>query len=392
MVSKTFGEWRCRTFVAYLATARQVLWILFGSLPPAYSAWEILVHSPPKAALSMPREPLPAAPSLEKRAVEPTPPGQLRVSGRVVDSHGDPIADAEVWLENMSVEGGSNPSWLGADSNGRFNAPQAPSGLYTITAAARGFLPRAIAVELDTDVGDLRLELATAPPPRALVVDPEGRPVALAIVAACSNQSNETTLVSASDGTVDFGPGASGCLATAHHARFSHSTPVRLASENRATLRLERGGAIEGVVTDSNGRALSDATISVTTFNPAASEGPLAGSMPDLGVAFGRDFRLSGLAPGVYVLGVNRRARRDEDENVGELASATFEVEAGRVVRGVHIVVDTSDPPDTESPRLPWVVARQFARTPRFAPSLEVVAEDDAVVEDAPEEDDRRGG
>jgi hypothetical protein len=329
--------------VGYFATARHVFWILFGCVPPAYSAWEILAHGPAKAALSIPPEPLPADHSLEKRAVEPVEPGSLRVSGRVVDSYGDPIADAEVWLENMGAPGGTNPSWLGTDSNGRFNAPPSQAGLYTITAAARGFLPRAVAVELDTDVGDLRLELAPAPPPRVLVVDPEGRPIAHAIVVACSKQSNETTLVSASDGTVEFGPGATGCFATAHHERFSHSTPVRLASEGRATLRLERGGAIEGVVTDSHGRALSDATISVTTFSPSASEEALAGSVPDLAVAFGRDFRLSSLAPGVYVLGVNRRARREEDGNVEELVSATFEVEAGRVVRGVHIVIDTSD-------------------------------------------------
>jgi hypothetical protein len=363
--------------VGYSATVRRLFWLLFGTLPPACSAWEIFVHGPTKAALSAPRERLPALPSLEKPAASPVAPASFRLSGRVVDSYGDPIENAEVWLENMGAPSGSKPSWLGTDSNGRFNAPPARAGLYTITAAARGFSPRAIAVELDTDVGDLRLELAPAPSPRALVVDPEGRPIARAIVVACSKQSNETTLVSASDGTVEFAPGASGCLATAHHERFSRSTAARLGSERRATLRLERGGAIEGVVTDSNGRALSDATISVTTFTPSASEEPLVGSTPDVGVAFGRAFRLSGLAPGVYVLGVNRRARREEDGDVEELVSATFEVEAGRVVRGVHIVVDTNDSPDPESFGPPRLAARQFARTPRFAPSPDVMAEDE---------------
>jgi hypothetical protein len=213
-------------------------------------------------------------------------------------------------------------------------------------------LPRAIALELDADAGELRLALARAPSPRVLVVDPEGRPGADAIVLACP-QRDEWTLVSAADGTVEFGPGAIGCIATAHHLRYSHSPPVRLTAEGRATLRLEPGGAIEGVVTDSSGRALFDAEVSVTSFDANENEQPLVGSTPEVRVSVGRDFRLSGLAPGTYVVDVFQRARHEQDD-VTTLASASFEVPPGQVVRGVHIIVDTSvsEPEPVEAPNV----------------------------------------
>jgi hypothetical protein len=290
-----------------------------------------------------------AAPSLQNPAATdeigapraPSSAHSFNVWGRVLDTHGDPIADAEVWVEPMNRRADARTVWLGTDSDGRFGSPPVPPGLYTITAAARGFVGRAVAVELDTDVGDLRLSLDTAPSPRVLVVDPDGRPVADAVVAACADEA-EVTLHSTSDGTVAFGPGALGCAARAHHARFSRSSPVRLTGKPLAVLRLERGGSIEGVVTDPSGLSLRDGEVSVLSFEPGEDERPLAGSSLELVLPLGREFRLSGLAPGAYVLAVFRHARRGDCDSSEQLAASSFEVTRGHVVRGVHIVVDPS--------------------------------------------------
>jgi hypothetical protein len=258
----------------------------------------------------------------------------------VLDPHGDPIGDAEVWVETMSGDG-ARSVWLGTDAAGSFGSPRVAPGLHTVTAAARGFASRAVAVDVEADVAELTLTLPLAPSPRVLVVDPEGRPVSDAVVVACAD-SAEVTLRSGSDGTVRFGPGATGCAARAHHARFAHSAPVRLGAR-LATLRLERGGAIEGVVTDPGGRALFDGEISVSSFEPGESEQPLHGSSPELSLPLGREFRFSGLAPGVYALAVFRRVRSEGCVGTELLASTSFEVAGGRVVRGVHVVVE----PDT---------------------------------------------
>ena len=135
---------------------------------------------------------------------------------------------------------------------------------------------------------------------------------------ACAEDA-EVTLHSTADRTVTFGPGALGCAARAHHARFSRSSPVRLTGQPLVVLRLERGGSIEGVVTDPSGLALRDGEVSVVSFEPGEEEQPLAGSSLELVLPLGREFRLSGLAPGAYVLAVFRHARRGQANRLGGL-------------------------------------------------------------------------
>jgi hypothetical protein len=171
------------------------------------------------------------------------------------------------------------------------------------------------------------------------VVDLEGRAVSDAIVVACKERS-EVTLHSASDGTVTFGPAAIGCSAVAHHPRFARSATVRLRENGRTLLRLERGGSIEGVVTDHHGRALFGCDLAITSYEPSEAEGPLGGSVPELRAAVGRDFRFTGLAPGNYQLTLLRRG--NDETGPEELASTTLEVLSGRAVRGVHL---RSEPP-----------------------------------------------
>ncbi len=328
--------------MAYAGSVRRVFWLLVWALAPALSAGRAFEQRTAKTERSARREPVNfARKSAAGASDEVVATGGVRVSGRVVDSYGAPIDNAEIWLENMGERAASGPMWLGTDASGRFTAPEVRTGLYAITAVARGFSPRAIALELDADADELRLALDRAPSPRVWVVDADGHPVAGAIVIACPQQE-DWTLVSAADGTVEFGPGALGCTATAHHVRHAHSRAVRLTAEGRATLRLEPGGAIEGIVTDSSGRALFDAKVSVTGFEPNEDEQPLLGSMAEMRVFVGRDFRLGGLAPGTYSVQVSPRARGEEGEDETVLATASFEVTAGQAVRGVHIVVDTA--------------------------------------------------
>jgi hypothetical protein len=211
-----------------------------------------------------------------------------------------------------------------------------------------------------------------------VVVDPEGRPVADAYVVACS-EASEVTLRSASDGTVAFGPGASGCAARAHHARFAHSSPARLHGDGLVVLRLERGGAIEGVATDSNGAALHDGDISVSGFEPSEDEQPLAGSLPELRLPIGREFRFSGLAPGTYTLTVVRRVHLEDMETSEELATASYEVVAGHAVRGVHVVAEAGEAPVVAPVVVPIVVPTRYPI--RRAPTLRTLVPTPPLVE-----------
>ncbi|HEX6272297.1 MAG TPA: carboxypeptidase-like regulatory domain-containing protein [Polyangiaceae bacterium] len=318
-------------------------WLVLASLSSIISGADVSAQRrmPPGARAAA--RPSKAFMSEEVKAVPPPNSSGARafsISGRVVDAHGAPIADAEVWVEDMGSDDGRSV-WLGTDADGRFGSPRIPSGLHTVTATARGFVARAVAVEVTADLADLTVVLALAPSPRVLVVDPEGRPVPGAVVVACS-ETSEVTLHSMADGTATFGPGAIGCAARAHHARFSHSAPVRLGGQRVTTLRLELGGAIEGVVTDPGGSALFDGEISVSSFEPGENEQPLNGSSPELTLPLGREFRFSGLAPGVYALSVVRRLRIAGCSARELLASTSFEVAGGRVVRGVHVVTDPS--------------------------------------------------
>jgi carboxypeptidase family protein len=325
--------------VSRLAPPRFVRALAFASLSTISSGWASREPGPSREARATTvRDPEAGrSPAVSN---DRSPARSVGLSGRVVDAHGDAISDAEVWLEDMDSDGADAGKrvWLGTDADGRFQAPRVRPALYTVTAAARGFRASAIAVELDAETTELSLELRQAPSPRAVVLDPDGRIVSNAVVVACT-QYSEVTLRSATDGTVAFGPAAIGCSAVAHHARFARSSAVRLRGDGLAVLRLERGGSIEGVVTDPSGRALFDGEVSVTSYEPREDEQPLAGSLPELRIALGREFRLSGLAPGTYTLAVLHRAR-DEDSTTEELASASFEVFPGRVVRGAHIVAE----------------------------------------------------
>jgi hypothetical protein len=318
-------------------------WFAFASLASIASAASLFERGRGDPAAGAP-DASPNVASIDARrapAPKPSVPHTFSISGRVVDAYGDPITEAEVLVEDMSGND-ARSVWLGADGDGRFAAPRVSPGLHTVTVSARGFVARAVALDIDADVAELRLELAAAPAPRVLVVDPQGRAVADAVVVACTDGA-EVTLRSAADGTVTFGRGAIGCAATAHHGRFAHSEPVKLGGQRLHVARLERGGSVEGVVTDSHGHGMFDGEVTLNSFDPAEGEAPLSGSLPELTLTLGREFRLSGLAPGVYGVAVLRRIRRSGCESVGQLATTSLEVAAGRVARGVHIVVEPSD-------------------------------------------------
>ncbi|HSU15988.1 carboxypeptidase-like regulatory domain-containing protein [Longimicrobium sp.] len=72
-----------------------------------------------------------------------------RVLGRVTDAVGNPVARAEVAL--VSADSGAAPRKATTGETGGFDFAAVPPGRYTLRAAAPGFHPREVRVELDRD-------------------------------------------------------------------------------------------------------------------------------------------------------------------------------------------------------------------------------------------------
>ncbi len=126
----------------------------------------------------------------EQRELELVLPPGLDVEGRVLDTRGDPVAGAEVWLEGQdpSALGGRVVTRARADGGFRLRALGARQAL---SAFAPGFAP-ALLASLHTKVPapgerDLRITLVLERAGHALrgrVQTPDGAPVAGALVAA----------------------------------------------------------------------------------------------------------------------------------------------------------------------------------------------------------------
>ncbi|MEM6676070.1 MAG: sigma-70 family RNA polymerase sigma factor [Planctomycetota bacterium] len=303
------------------------------------------------------------------------PPG-LVVEGRVVDSDGRPVPDAEIWLATASGGWTSGNAVGRSDSAGVFrlrDVPEDPS----LGALAAGHLPSAL-VDLDLldrSISPVSIELVVTPGGGALegiVTDERGAPVEGAVVVF---GQNEGSLDVRFDHSVAEGWGA-------RHARTDENGLYRLdALSNgakplevrrlglaqwhgeveingpetaRKDIVLEAGVTVTGVVTDIDGAPVEGAR--VQAFHAPLSESYLQSGQLDYEGAFAQEVALTA-ADGTYALGPlphktmflyamdprEERARMDDamrftktelDLSVGEEHAWDAVLSYGRVISG----------------------------------------------------------
>lgn len=167
-----------------------------------------------------------------------------------------------------------------------------------------------------------------------VVLDPEGKPAAQAFVECDDKERGVSGGATDAEGKFRLPLTAAGCEASATHSTFGPSEPVRLEKGRENTLRLTRGGAINGIVVDEVGSPVKTYVIAVEFFSPKG-EPPaqhMVGKSQNVDDPSG-SFQLDGLVAGKYVLTASAADGRPpaQSDHIG--------VETGASVRGVRVVL-----------------------------------------------------
>ncbi|MEO8191282.1 MAG: carboxypeptidase regulatory-like domain-containing protein [Acidobacteriota bacterium] len=229
----------------------------------------------------------------------------VRLSGRVVDDEGKPVAGARVRASGtdfFSEQDAVTLSETKTGPNGVFVMEDAPDGFSTIAAGAPGFV-RASLVQMDPKA-DVKLTLKRGGTIRGIVVDPAGKPAAGAIVI-----SDDQGAESAADGSfrlVGLEPGVRSVQAVwkEDFAVRRDNLRVRRGQEVEAPLRLGRAASIAGIVIDESSRKpVAGARLSASSGGMAFARRRTERSVR--ADAKGK-FRLNGLAARPYAVTASR--------------------------------------------------------------------------------------
>jgi carboxypeptidase family protein/PDZ domain-containing protein len=249
------------------------------------------------------------------------------VRGMVIDTQDHPLAGVV-----LSVEGVPWTVSATSDRVGAFRLTTVPDGAPSVVAVARGYRTARASLGVRSDQSErvLRVVLTAADPVGGEVRDDQGNPVSARVV-ACEGEPSEVRTESAADGTFRLDPSAIGCDAVAEHAEYTPSHAAQVVEGGHLVLRLTAGGAIDGVVVDERGAALSPFAVGIESFSPARGSrfdgrGPRTFEDP------GGAFRWDKLSPGTYVLTASAPGRPPA-------RSGSIDVRSGLVTRGVRIEV-----------------------------------------------------
>ncbi|MCE9668597.1 carboxypeptidase-like regulatory domain-containing protein [Myxococcus stipitatus] len=288
----------------------------------------------------------------------------LLVPGRVVDTRGRPVPNAEVSVRSDSVVL-LRSAQATTDAEGRFLLRALPMGACTFDVKARGFHA------LENEVGELStnepLEFVLEPAVlvEGTLVDPEGRPVPGVFVRLTPAIPGASEGTGAPDDTYAPAFERPGSDQTHSDAQgrflFERSEPgrvhLRTESNDHLTARqvvdapasdvrlvLRPGGRVEGHVVDAKGWSLGPVQLSVR----ASPEAPLT-EPPVLSNDIHGGFALGGLPPGRHVLvaifnkGASHRAVLPIEILGTETVTVVVTMDTGLSVSG--IVVDESGHP-----------------------------------------------
>ncbi|MCP3168500.1 carboxypeptidase-like regulatory domain-containing protein [Myxococcus qinghaiensis] len=295
-----------------------------------------------------------------------------RVTGRVRDSAGQPIASAEVRLAPLEEDGTSEHAVTQAD--GSFVLETTAPGARVFSVSAVGYLDiLSQAHEVPREGMTLDFTLVPAVLLEGIVVDEAGKPLEAAAVAAMTppRQLEDTSRPSAESLAVEQAGGTIHRLGTYESARFETETDgsgrfvlelpkggphflvavaegfviTRVDVEAPAQglrLVLRAGGKVEGTVVGNTGEPLWEVDLSLK------ADGTQTGAFSDTSNEQGRfDFRT--VEPGRYTLtaafsmGGPHRASQVVTVRPGESSMVTLRMDTGLTVSG--IVVDEAGQP-----------------------------------------------
>jgi hypothetical protein len=174
------------------------------------------------------------------------------------------------------------------------------------------------------------VEAASDAPVTGLVLDPDGKPMARAFV-GCDDRDQMLATATDEEGRFTLAAGAAGCFAIASHADFMPAERVQLAAGRAVTLRLRRGGVIEGVVVDEHDAPVTSYQLAIESYLGTSDNPPTIGLVKAVQDPRGA-FRWESLAPGSYVLGASAPGRPPG-------RSRSVDVEIDRTTHHVRIVI-----------------------------------------------------
>ncbi len=206
-------------------------------------------------------------------------------------------------------------------------APHTHATAASVNPGSEPFVPQPVqATHVARDPGSA--SPAEAGPVLGVVLDPDGRPVKGAQV-LCADRDPPVTAGTDDDGRFQLPEAAAGCVASAQHPDFIGSDHVTLDAGRTNTLRLDRGGGIEGDVVDERSQPVPSFILAVEAYQgPAMEKAPIGQvkSIQDPRGAFAWD----NLVPGRYVLTASADHRPPA-------RSSQIEVEVGRTTSHVRI-------------------------------------------------------
>jgi RNA polymerase sigma factor (sigma-70 family) len=286
----------------------------------------------------------------ESKSVEIVLRPGVQLAGDVVDHLGQPVAAAEIWIDDMGFDGRGFPV-ARSDAQGKFELRGlARGGDFAIGARASGRAPTPQHYLRAPESDEVRLRLSFAAAGdvlRVLVLDSGGEPVPDASVVLGAGRFRESaSLADAShllpapplrargdsSGEARFEGAALG--RTPLEVRAPDFAPwsgeVDIGRERDVVVRLERGAVLRGSVLDSDGRPVSNARISVG--KPGEFAETLASSKPD------GTFALHGLPAGEFRALARADQRGSAEQTFYGAPGAALEwnaqLESGGVIRG----------------------------------------------------------
>lgn len=285
----------------------------------------------------------------ESRTVELVLDAAGEVSGQVLASDGQPVSGAAVVAVEIQTQRASTPSATGVD--GRFRIPGLPEGVYTLVARSGARSAQLAGIRLEPgDAREATLRFGEGVI-AGVVVDAQGTPLPGAEVRVAPEGAAplaESGVQSGAGGRFRIeGLAGERFSVKATHPSGSAEQRGVAPGEAELVLRLVRPSALQGLVTDEGGHAVTDFEIVADPDGPLGAGGA-ARAMGHFASVAG-DFRLQ-VAPGRYRVRAAAPGFRTSEPVAaeapvrGESSALRFTLRHGKRVGGVVVDAVTRRP------------------------------------------------
>ncbi len=178
-----------------------------------------------------------------------------KLRGTVVDVRGNPIPGVRIVVGEYKSGGGGPFEGVSTLADGSFVAKRVQPEATRVSFSAKGFVPKVVKLEANTDPNPLQVVLETGLTLHLRVVDPEGRPVPKGQIVADLPETNPAVLASMdAEGKATVQIGQGGGLEYRVEAPGFKSAAVAVpgsdGEERTIALSREAGVVVSGAVTD----------------------------------------------------------------------------------------------------------------------------------------------